>query len=62
MCKTIGKVAPLTQVASAGKMEPEELTTEIAREIREKTNETVIIGKDISPKNSKPLSDFSRKS
>jgi len=62
MCKTIGKVAPLTQVASAGKMEPEELTTEIAREIREETNETVIIRKDISPENSKPLSDFSRKS
>ena len=43
-------------------MELEEFMTEIAREIREKTNETVIIGKDISPKNSEPSSDFSRKS
>ncbi len=53
MRKTIGKVATLKQVAAIGKIELEEFMKEIAREIREKTNETVTI----SPKASKPLSD-----
>ena len=57
MRKTIGKVATLTQVAAIGNIELEELMREIAREIREKTNKTVIIRKDSSPKASEPLSD-----
>jgi len=57
MRKTIGKVATLKQVAAIGKIELEEFMREIAREIREKTNETVVIRKDISPETSEPLSD-----
>lgn len=53
MRKTIRKVATLKQVAAIGKIELEEFMKEIAREIREKTNETVTI----SPKASKPLRD-----
>ena len=53
MRKTIGKVATLKHVAAIGKIELDELMREIAREIREKTNETVAI----APKASEPLSD-----
>lgn len=53
MRKTIGKVATLKHVAAIGKIELDELMREIAREIREKTSETVAI----SPKASEPLSD-----
>ena len=53
MRKTIGKVATLKQVAAIGKIELEELMREIAREIRERTNQTV----RISAETSQPLSD-----
>jgi len=41
MRKTVGKVATLTKVAAMGKIELDVLMSEIAREIKEKTDETI---------------------
>jgi DUF438 domain-containing protein len=57
MRKTVGKVATLNQVASVGKMELDELLSEIAREVKEKTGETIKIKTDVSPEAADPLSD-----
>ncbi len=58
MRKTIGKFATLAKVAAVGQIELEELISDIARRIGEKTGETVPVGIDNSSTEvSGPLSD-----
>ncbi|NNG08100.1 MAG: DUF438 domain-containing protein [Desulfobacteraceae bacterium] len=57
MRKTVGKIATLNQVASVGKIELDELLSEIAREVKEKTGETIRIKTDVSSEATDPLSD-----
>ena len=57
MRKTIGKVATLNQVASVGKIDLDELLVDIAREVKEKTGQTLTIKQDDLSKTTEALSD-----
>jgi DUF438 domain-containing protein len=55
--KTVGKVAPLAHVASIGGIDLDQLISGIAKEIRAKTGEEVVIVKEATGTEAEPLRD-----